>query len=1147
MLFLEDYRFMRPSWKFCICCIFLPLFSVSQRTYTPNSVLASGEWFKLSVSQPGVYKIDLSFLQKLGINGNSFPSGTIRLFGNGGKMLPETCLARIQDDLRENAIMMVDGGDGVFNGNDYFLFYSPGPHHWIKDSVARRFSHEKNLFAEKTVHFLTIGGNGRRIIQSPAGQQPNVSITSFDERYFYELDTINFLGSGKQWFGEEFSTNPGKQTSRSYSTGIQGLIISSPVTINANCVARSVGSASRFVIRVNGQQFLQLDVPSTTAIPTDPFARSATGIATSTIAAGSPIVQFDFIPGSFNAQGWLDWFELFGRRELSMVGTRQLFFRDWNSVGNGNIGQFNIRNASNCQVWEVTDPQEPLLMSASFIANDLSFINDCSQLREYVSFRTDSTYTPQPEGKIENQNLHRPQIVELIIVTHSSLLPEANRLASMHFQKDNLRSVIVTAEQIFNEFSSGIPDPTAIRDFVKMYYDRAGTDSTRRPKYLLLFGDASFDYKNRIKENTNLVPAFESFNSLDPLNSYTSDDFFGFLDDGDDINNGNIINLLDVGIGRIPAKSISQAKSCIDKIFQYTSTAAMGFWRNEMTFVADDEDFNLHLHDAESIAATAKNANTLFNHHKIYLDEYPQLSGAGGARYPAATQAVQDEMYNGTLLFNYTGHGGFRRLAEEVILDQDIINKINNPDRLPLIVTATCDFAPFDDPRIHSIGEDILLREKTGAIALMTTTRLVFAFSNKIMNQNYLQIALTKKSDSTYKTLGESAKDTKNFTYQTFGDIINNRKFTLLGDPALKISFPQYKITTTAVNGKPSSIVDTLKALQRCTISGRLTDVAGNALTNFNGRLYVSVFDKEQSVRTLGNDPESYSEPFNVQRSLIYKGKASVDNGEFNFSFIVPKDINYQLGPGSISYYAENGTVDGNGKFNGFVVGGSGAGSTDNEGPEIRAWLNDEKFVNGGLTNETPVLILKLQDSSGINIIGTGIRHDLVGVLDNDPKQTFVLNRFYEAELDNFRKGIVRYQLPQVSEGNHVLKIKAWDVANNSNETTLEFSVRKEADLVLEHVLNYPNPFTTNTNFWFEHNHPFEQLQVSVRIYTVTGKLVKTIAKTIFSEGNRSTELEWNGRDDYGDKLGRGVYIYILTVRTTDGKKADKIEKLLIL
>jgi hypothetical protein len=334
------------------------------------------------------------------------------------------------------------------------------------------------------------------------------------------------------------------------------------------------------------------------------------------------------------------------------------------------------------------------------------------------------------------------------------------------------------------------------------------------------------------------------------------------------------------------------------------------------------------------------------------LDAFHQESGAGGARYPAATQAVKDEFNSGTLIFNYTGHGGFRRLAEEVVLDQDVINSLNNPNTLPLIVTATCDFAPYDDPRIHSIGEDILLREKTGAIALMTTTRLVFAFSNRVMNQNYLQIALQKKPDGKYRRLGEAVKEAKNYTYQTFADINNNRKFTLLGDPALTVSFPAFAVNTATINGKPVSNTDTIRALDHCTVTGIVRDAVGNVQSNFNGNLQVAVFDKPQTAKTLGNDPESFPENFSVQTSLIYRGKATVRNGEFIFDFIVPKDINYQFGPGTISYYVENGSVDGNGKYNGFIVGGSGAGSSDNLGPEIKAWLNDEKFVNGGITNE---------------------------------------------------------------------------------------------------------------------------------------------------------------------------------------------------
>jgi hypothetical protein len=1138
---------MRPLWKLCFGYILLPLLSFSQRTYTNNSVLATGDWYKLSVNKAGIYKIDLPFLQRLGLRGSSFPSASIRVFGNSISMLPEACSGPVTDDLRENAILMVDGGDGLFSGNDYFLFYSPGPHQWKKDSVNHRFIHEKNLYTESSYYFLSIGTAGKRVNQAAAFPNFNTSITSFDERYAYELDTINFLGSGKQWFGEEFASGPGKQTVRIYTPGITGLNNSAPGYLIANCAARSVGSSSSFIFRVNSSPALQLDVPATTSIATDLFAKTATGGSNVIWNGGSPTIQIEFIPGSFNAQGWLDWFELFGRRGVAMNGIGQLLFRDWNSVANGSIGRFIIANAPKTRVWEVTDPREPIQMQTSTSGSTITFINDCSVLREYVAFNSDSAYVPQPIGRVENQNLHQPSNPDMIIITTAPFLSEANRVATHHFQKDHYRSVVVTAEQVFNEFSSGTPDPTAIRDYAKMFYDRAGGDTTKRPKYLLLFGDASFDYKDRLTGNTNLVPAYESLNSLDPLSTYTSDDFFGFLKDGDDINNGAILNLLDIGVGRIPAKSNAEAKAYVDKIVQYTSPGSFGSWRNDVTFVADDEDFNLHLHDAEVISGAAKNANPVFNHDKIYLDAFPQSAEAGGARYPAATHAVEEDIYKGTLLFNYTGHGGFRRLAEEVILDPEVINRLNNPNKLPLFVTATCDFAPYDDPRIHSIGEDVLLREKTGAIALMTTTRLVFAFSNRVMNVNYLQTAFARKTDGSYPTLGEAIKLTKNYTYRTFADIANNRKFTLLGDPALTIAFPQLNVSTTSVNGNPVTTVDTLKALDRCKLSGVITDPAGNLQTNFSGTVNVSVFDKEELATTLANDPESYAESFTVQKSILFKGKATVKNGAFNFDFIVPKDINYQFGKGSISYYTENGQIDGNGKFNGFVVGGSGGSSSDVLGPSIHAWLNDEKFINGGLTNEFPLLLLKLEDSSGINTVGTGIGHDLVAMLDGDAKNTFVLNRFYESDLDSYTKGTVRYQLPIMSEGNHSLKIKAWDVANNSSEIILEFMVKDKQQLLLKHVLNYPNPFTTNTSFWFEHNHPLEQLQATVRIFTVSGKLVKTIARTIFSEGNRSTELEWNGRDDYGDKVGRGVYIYILTVRTSDGISASKVEKLMIL
>jgi hypothetical protein len=537
----------------------------------------------------------------------------------------------------------------------------------------------------------------------------------------------------------------------------------------------------------------------------------------------------------------------------------------------------------------------------------------------------------------------------------------------------------------------------------------------------------------------------------------------------------------------------------------------------------------------------------VFDQQKIYLDAFQQESGSGGSRYPQVNQAINNQVFNGVLMWNFTGHGGPSRLTEETVLDQEMVNGWNNPDRLPLFITATCDFAPYDNPYVNSLGENILLRPNTGAIALMTTTRIVFAFSNRVMNNNYLQFALQPDANGRYRSLGDAVREAKNFTYQSSADITNNRKFTLLGDPAMTLAFPAVQARPVRINGRPVSQVDTLQATEKITIEGEVTDLQGNLLTGFNGNIYPAIFDKPRQVTTLANDPGSQPTSFSTQTNQLFKGKASVAGGRFSFSFKVPKDINYQYGNGKLSLYAENGAKDGTGYFTGFLVGGSSnAGNDDNTGPEIKAYLNDERFVNGGLTNESPVLLLKLSDSSGINTVGTGIGHDIVATLDNDNNRYFVLNDFYQSEQDSYQKGTVRFQLTDLEAGAHTLKIKAWDVLNNSKEILLDFIVAKDEDLEISHVLNYPNPFTTHTQFWFEHNKPGQDLLVRVQIFTVSGRIIKMIERTINTPGNRSIELDWDGRDQYGQKIGRGVYLYKLSVIVPGKSRREKIEKLVI-
>ncbi|MBA2745567.1 MAG: type IX secretion system sortase PorU [Flavisolibacter sp.] len=1118
----------------------------AQRSYNPGSVLASGNFFRVGVPAAGVYKMDVAFLNSLGITG-SIPSSQIRLYGNGGGMLPENNSFQPIDDLEENAILVFDGGDGQLNGSDYVLFYAQGPHHWTKDSLNKQFRHQKNLYSDLSYYYITLGGNGKRIstqVNAPAGA---FTVNSFNERFFHELDSVNFLNSGKEWFGEEFSNTPGKTVVRNFNLALPDLVPGQPGSIISSLAARSVNAASSFNVAVNNVSLQQIGITHISTGQYEIFARQAES-ANVFFPQSNPQITYTYFPGSFNSQGWLNWFEIHARRQLLLPAASQLGFRDWNSVGQGNA-EFQVANAdAQSQVWDVTNPLHPERMLASFNGSLLRFSNSTSRLREYIAFSS-QFLSPVNAGKVANQNLHQSTPKDYLIITHPDFLSQAHRLAQFHQDKSNLATLVVTTDQVFNEFASGIPDPTAIRDFVKMYYDRYGSTWTQKGKYLLLFGKASFDYKQRLKNNTNLVPAYESFSSVDPLSTYTSDDFFGFLEDQEDINSGVIINTLDIGIGRVPSKNLDEARNFIDKVMDYHQPLSFGPWRNNMNFIADDEDFNLHLQDAQVLTSTVATTAPVFNPQKIYLDAFQQEGGSSGGRYPQANVMINNNIFNGTLIWNYSGHGGPQRLAEEVVIDQSIVNKWNNQYRLPLFITATCDFAPYDNPVANSLGENLLVRPKTGAIALMTTTRVVFAYSNRIMNDNYLRIALEPNASGINKSLGEAVMAAKNYTYQTSGDITNNRKFALLGDPAMTLGFPKFSVNATTLNGIDiTAVADTVKAADFVTLEGEVKDLNGIVMQNFQGTVFLSLFDKPRAITTLGNDANSLPVSFQDQSDVLFRGKATANNGKFSFKFKVPRDINYQYGNGKISLYAHDAEKDGNGFSRNIIIGGlSSNPGTDNVGPDIKAFLNDEKFVNGSITNSNPILILKLSDSSGINTGSSGIDHDIVATLDNDNNNYLILNNFYESDLDNYQKGTVRFQLPELAPGPHSLKIKAWDVMNNSSEYMLDFTVVEEGNLRIDHVLNYPNPFTTHTAFWFEHNYPGTDLNTKVEIFTVSGKLIKSLTRTINTAGNRSMEVEWDGRDEFGNKIGRGVYIYRLLVRSFDGKTAQKWERLVVL
>ncbi len=1123
---------------------------IASRTYASNSVLASGEWYKIGVTQDGVYKIDYSFLKNLGIAIDSIDPRQIQIYGNGGGMLAFLNSTPRIDDLKENAILVQGESDSKFDSTDYILFYGTSQTKLTYNDSLASFKRQINYYSDTTYFFLTYGQqNGKRIQSRSSVSGANTSVNSFDDYSFHEVEGVNFLKSGREWFGESMDN---LNSSFTFNINSPNIIGSDTVFMKAAFAGRSTNSTNnRFSVYINNNLIGDTNYPMVGTTAQDNYASLVS--FNRTFFSSNPVfkVTVSMYSSDPSAQGWLNYIELKYRRGLTLTNTSgQFIFRDTKSLGASNISEFTISNVTGSakNVWDVSDPNNVIEQQTSLVNTNVLFTTPTPKLKTFVLFDNSMYLTPKAVGRIENQNLHSLPVSNYLIVTNPLFLNEANELADFHRQKENMSVTVVTTQQVFNEFSSGAQDVSAIRDFSKMFYDRA-TTTAELPKYLLLFGDASYDNKYRIPANTNFVTSYQSAGSVNQTQTYISDDFFALLDDSE--GEWSTSEIVDMSVGRIPVGSVAEANQHLNKIKNYVNggSPVMGSWRNIVTFVGDDQDYNIHFRQSDTLANRVRTIYPTFNVEKIYFDAYQQESTPGGQRYPEVKKAITDRIQRGTLLMTYIGHGGELGWAHERVLENDDINSWTNTNRLAAFLTATCEFTRVDDPDRISAGEYVFLNPIGGAICMFTTSRLAYSSSNfNLCTRFYSHIF--EKVNGEYQTTGDIFEKTKSDQYAD----PYVRNFLYLGDPAIKLAYPEYSVSTKTINGVQIGLnTDTLKALSKITITGEVQDNSGAKLTSFNGVIYPTVYDKMATYSTLGNDINDPTNPsipqsFKLQKSVIYSGKSSVVNGDFTYSFYVPKDIAYQFGNGRLSYYAQNGQIDASGSDTLVTIGGVNQNATaDNEGPVIRLYMNDENFVRGGMTNKDPILYAVISDTSGVNTVGTGIGHDMSAELDSKTDKRYILNDYYENDLNSYQKGKLNYPFKDLTSGAHTLTLKAWDVYNNSSEATTDFIVSESATLALDHVLNYPNPFTTHTTFMFEHNRPFVQMDVQVQVFTVSGKLIKTLSTKITPTGYRSDDIEWDGLDDFGDKIGKGVYVYKLRIRTNDGDYADKFEQLVIL
>lgn len=1134
-------------WVLFLTVLTITLSTRGQKNYASTSVLSKGEWVKIATEGKGVFKVTGAFLNQSGF-ASPISSATIQLFGQDGKVLPESTTLQSVDDLKELQIDLVDGGDGVFDKEDYFLFYAPGASQWAFDTVLQQFQFVKNYYADQSYYFIQVANvKGIRLEEKLILGEPGIGTQHFTEHIRIEKDVFNFLSSGKEWYGDAFGID--QPSTRFYQLVPNGAQIGSRFSFTSEVIGRSFDNANKLAVGINGRNVFQHTTAPVQGTLLEPIANVSQLSTEGVLESGAITINYDFMPGSANGQSWLNWFELIFRRELNQYNDSFFSFRDPLVASSNQVVSYSL-SASNAglKIWDVTQLGEYAKMNPLFTDNQYRFKGEGDKLREYISFDPKLARQPILIGNVANQNLHGEGFYDMVIVAEPTMLNEAKRLASFRETRDGIKVLVTDPNTIYNEFSAGSPDPSAIRNFLKMLYDRAGANPSNRPKYLLLFGGTSFKYKEREGDRKNLVPSYQSQSSLDPLTSYFSDDFFGYLDDGDDINTNIPAPMLDLAVGRVPARTNGQAKIAVDKIIAYQTASDFGTWRNELTLVADDEDFDLHFNDAEAHASIIEKDKTVWDLNKIYLDAFKQVSGTGGSRYPDVNSSITKGINKGTLVWNYSGHGGNARLAQEAILEKETLVGWENEKRLPLFVTATCDFAPFDNPAQFSIGEDLFVGRSNGAIGLMTTTRLVFASSNKLINNNFLQSLLQKNDQGKYPTLGEAWLDAKNKTVLFAGDYINARKFAMLGDPSMKLLMPEFQVRTSKVVDLQTSLVaDTMLALNAYQLEGEVLTPEGFPAPDFNGSIYVRIYDKASSGQTLANDPQSSVKKFKIYDNLIYSGKAQVVSGSFKLDFIVPNDIRFEYGAARVSYYAEDGTRDAQGVDESLVIGGFGGKvPNDMEGPLMKAYLNDEQFRNGGTVNQSPLLILNLSDKSGVYLGRFGIGHDIRLVIDGEYANPIVLNDYFKPIVSANKAGEVRFRLPELAEGLHKLELKAWDVFNNSSVLAVDFKVGVQQKVVVKKMFNFPNPVVGSTTFSIDLEGPTSGSSLQLDVFTIDGKSVWTTNETINQLSLRSILLFWNGLDRSGKKPQPGIYFARVIVKSKSGELETKLHKLIL-
>lgn len=1107
------------TFFFCLC-----VFSYAQ------SILRTGEWIQVSVTESGVYKISYEDLNSWGFSDIQ----SVSIYGNGAREISLINGTSLPDTLHEIAIDPHFGTDNTFNSGDYILFYAQSPDSWSFDEKKQKFVHSKHTYADKNFYYITTNKKISQIIKkiNEPSSSPTQTVTSYDNLQFYEKNESRPLATGRNAF-ESISN------SKSISFNIPNIITTENVNATISVAARH---SSNTTISIFGNNESIGTLSYSAATDNKPFAILNTKTFSFLPSSSSISITTKTNFSGASSRAYLDYVELHSRCSLKITNNEQLEFRDIQSIANNTTSKFVISSKSNISIWNITNPDVPQIIPTEFSNNTTSFFANTDKLQEYIAFSTELKSVTL-EGKINNQDILSDKNIDMIIVANDIFVDYANQIAQLHEQLDGFKVKVVSQSEICTEFSAGRKDISAIRNYFRYIYKTGN----QQLKYVLLFGDAI--YTNDIELNGPLIFTYETKESLNTDLSLCTDDFFALLDDNSGVNtNDSFVGNMSISIGRFPVNTKKEAQIVVDKIINYTTNSTYrGDWQNYLCFLADDANENqtMHMSDADLLCEMIEKNHPQFNFEKIYADAYTQTRSSAGERYPDVVTAIFERMQKGCLIFNYSGHGNETRMMAEYAIDAASITTWKNKNKLPLFVAAACNTAHFDFDGV-SLGEKILLQKDGGGIAMISATRYSYSSSNYDLSDKFYSIIFEKDSLNNNRTIGEALKIAKE---KTTNDIYQNKRiYTLLGDPALRLNIPTYSVIVDSINNQKSDeFTDQIKANSTISIKGHIVNENGEIDENYSGTLTIKLFDKKQSISTLGNDGNDIY-TFNSYTNILFQGLASIENGFYEFSAIIPEDIYYYDGKGKLSFYAFNDSLQGSGNFNNLTINGSELTSDDdNDGPEIFMYLNDTSFTSGKITHENPMLVLNLFDNSGINISNASIGHDILLIIDDDESNQIILNDFYYSNLNSYQSGCLQYQLNNISEGQHTLKILVWDTKNNISEAELSFVVCNSESIKLKELHNFPNPMTDYTTFHFNHNQSGLETTIIIRIYDIKGNLVRYIEQENTPAGFIDESLSWDGKSSDGSPMQNGIYPYSVEIQTTNGKKIYGEQKILLV